>query len=633
MSKRYAAAIYGALCLATSAYGTNFIEECGGLAEPDDYHINHLLGVITILEPGIYKFHAHDNGGLGFIDEIIIDGGVTGDVTITIGSCDVAGEPGAQDVGRIYLAHAGAWTATIKELHIAGDFSYKGPTVANQIGDTGSETFDVAGDVLNNIEVTGDIRADIDVTGNIAGNIAIGGLLAGDLSCTTAQDITLNGTGTHTGDITIEGAYSHTIFVADSMAGTIETGPYDGEAEMSGVICSTGDLATLEINGEMTGLIDSGGTIARLRINSGVEHSGSIMAADYLGDAEVSGDLTGWIGVGYLATLRIFGNLWCDIDVAHDLTYLLQCRCQLADSLIHVGGNIEGEILVLSGDMRGAGIEIDGDLNGAYTARKAMRATLTVHGNMPGTITIAGQQPTAHDALMGRIRIEGDMSGALFVGGELYDAYGDMSGGHVIINKSYVLDGPTDITIEGCYAGGAEFVAIDHDGWHKDDTWVDAPNGAKVTVDGNEYAQNTPAAHVWEISECKADMNNDWLVNGWDIDPFILALESTEQYALAYPGLGGSVLFHGDLNCDDVLNGFDIEPLIQRLSEGTCSPLCPGEPGAGRASPEFVADLLLTYVAAERVPTLIIAVDELITYHGNSSLGQYWAAVLQALLA
>ncbi|MBK8913464.1 MAG: hypothetical protein IPM64_02485 [Phycisphaerales bacterium] len=68
--------------------------------------------------------------------------------------------------------------------------------------------------------------------------------------------------------------------------------------------------------------------------------------------------------------------------------------------------------------------------------------------------------------------------------------------------------------------------------------------------------------------ECeKGDMNCDGIVNNFDIDPFVLAILSPADYALAYPGCPIS---NGDINLDNATNNFDIDPFVVCVLNGYC---------------------------------------------------------------
>jgi hypothetical protein len=61
------------------------------------------------------------------------------------------------------------------------------------------------------------------------------------------------------------------------------------------------------------------------------------------------------------------------------------------------------------------------------------------------------------------------------------------------------------------------------------------------------------------------DMNCDGTLNGFDIDPFVLALTDPTAYAVAYPICMRSL---ADVNGDGAVNGFDIDPFVSRLTGG-----------------------------------------------------------------
>jgi hypothetical protein len=59
------------------------------------------------------------------------------------------------------------------------------------------------------------------------------------------------------------------------------------------------------------------------------------------------------------------------------------------------------------------------------------------------------------------------------------------------------------------------------------------------------------------------DMNCDGVVNGFDIDPFVLALIDRAAYAAQYPDCD---YLNGDANGDGLVNAFDIDPFVALLT-------------------------------------------------------------------
>jgi hypothetical protein len=73
---------------------------------------------------------------------------------------------------------------------------------------------------------------------------------------------------------------------------------------------------------------------------------------------------------------------------------------------------------------------------------------------------------------------------------------------------------------------------------------------------------------VWQAPRT-GDVNCDGAVNAFDIDPFVLALTSADEYAAAFPACHRTV---ADVNGDGVVNAFDIDPFVQCLTGGGCAP-------------------------------------------------------------
>jgi photosystem II stability/assembly factor-like uncharacterized protein len=77
----------------------------------------------------------------------------------------------------------------------------------------------------------------------------------------------------------------------------------------------------------------------------------------------------------------------------------------------------------------------------------------------------------------------------------------------------------------------------------------------------------TQGRGIWKITiGLPGDMNGDGTVNGYDIDPFVLALTDPAGYASQFPTV--DAIANGDLNGDGLLNGYDIDPFVQVLTGG-----------------------------------------------------------------
>ena len=117
--------------------------------------------------------------------------------------------------------------------------------------------------------------------------------------------------------------------------------------------------------------------------------------------------------------------------------------------------------------------------------------------------------------------------------------------------------------------------------------------------------------------------------------------------------MSGSRAFHADTNCDGVVNAFDIDPFVLRLTAGEppttyCALYCSEEDcacasldglgggagfaaeGAGTSAGEL-AGMFAVYVAAERLPVIIDAAEQVAAHLGDTPRGDFWRAVLAEL--
>ncbi|MBL8877569.1 MAG: hypothetical protein JNG88_00490 [Phycisphaerales bacterium] len=136
-------------------------------------------------------------------------------------------------------------------------------------------------------------------------------------------------------------------------------------------------------------------------------------------------------------------------------------------------------------------------------------------------------------------------------------------------------------------------------------------------------------------------MNNDEIVNNFDIDPFVMAISDPAAYDAAFPGLTDSMIYHADANADGVANNFDIGPFVERVSALCCSELYPCVAGscgplAAQSAPQTpmtpadTAEILASGVSvAWRVP-LEHAIAELAA-NSSRSESAYWSEVLREI--
>ncbi|MBL8880842.1 MAG: hypothetical protein JNG88_17145 [Phycisphaerales bacterium] len=65
----------------------------------------------------------------------------------------------------------------------------------------------------------------------------------------------------------------------------------------------------------------------------------------------------------------------------------------------------------------------------------------------------------------------------------------------------------------------------------------------------------------------RGDSNCDGVVNNFDIDPFVLALTSPDDYTASFPNCD---LLNADINLDGAVNNFDIDPFVACLANSGC---------------------------------------------------------------
>jgi hypothetical protein len=83
----------------------------------------------------------------------------------------------------------------------------------------------------------------------------------------------------------------------------------------------------------------------------------------------------------------------------------------------------------------------------------------------------------------------------------------------------------------------------------------DIASGTSLDANGNGIPD--------ECESLLGDMNCDGLINGYDIDPFVLALTDPAAYQASYPACE---IMHADINGDGTVNGYDIDPFVSLLT-------------------------------------------------------------------
>ncbi|QOJ13628.1 MAG: hypothetical protein HRU75_02765 [Planctomycetia bacterium] len=95
---------------------------------------------------------------------------------------------------------------------------------------------------------------------------------------------------------------------------------------------------------------------------------------------------------------------------------------------------------------------------------------------------------------------------------------------------------------------------------------VKSVNGAMLfTLSPGDRATCTTRFDVSGTANPPGDLNCDGLVNGFDIDPFVLALMDPAAYAVAFPGCDAQA---ADCNLDGVVNNFDTDSFLEILGVG-----------------------------------------------------------------
>jgi hypothetical protein len=400
--------------------------------------------------------------------------------------------------------------------------------------------------------------------------------------------------------------------VQGGLFGSLRVGSVAGGGELSitGSVAEHGYVSADSVGGTLsiTGNVSANGSAGWPRVSIAGDVAAGDMGGSWgAGELNITGDLDGSLQIGgavgdpsnpnRAGTVVITGAINGDVTVGESIAPSGTLNIGALGPSGHAGVgqdvtgtlSINGNVSAPVGDLVNA-ISIDGSLGGAVDIAGELRDGLAIGGTVTGSGTI-----NVGSHLRGYIQVAGDMNGLIDVLGFMGDT-GDPNQfrGHIRIDGS--LAPPTELATvrsiwihtlyyltPGGKIGPTSYCAIDYDGWDYGNDW--SPRAVVAIGDPNDpnhvFGGNSPSNRIWHITECKGDMTNDGLVNFGDINPFVTALNDamngTNHYAVQFPGLAGSMVWHGDLNCDGVLNFGDINPFVTRVSEsvnmtppGTC---------------------------------------------------------------
>ncbi|QOJ13880.1 MAG: hypothetical protein HRU75_04150 [Planctomycetia bacterium] len=281
------------------------------------------------------------------------------------------------------------------------------------------------------------------------------------------------------------------------------------------------------------------------------------------GDDQSSGSIS--VGGEIIVGLADDGNSvgWnLAVTLARDLAGVIESTGEngLTFNSCSIGGSLTGAIRSTE-SIAGSGITIDVDLSGEIIANSDGDSTSSGVGNIDVPILIKGST-TSTGLIEAKTR-----SGS---GGQLLKKI-DIDtdhGGAVTIGSSSAL-------------GSTAWVRINRFG-APNGQWL---SGATIRVAGTTYGRPTINAQnpypqsyiddrVYWVSAVKGDMQGDHVMNNFDTDAFVLALESASSYNSAFPWLAESRVFHGDVGpvdedvCtpDAVFNNFDIDCFVDLLT-------------------------------------------------------------------
>ncbi len=463
-------------------------------------------------------------------------------------------------------------------------------------GDLGT-TYLSTVDYIGMTEVGGDLNGSLSATGDITGSVTIDGNLSAGAwiwaDGTLCSNVTIEGDGPHAGTIGTESTLTASISVGGDMIrpGSIRVQNAHAQADIT-------------IDGDMSGYIKIGGNLTGdITVNGNMEADSGYDGWTYLwvvgdiattSDVEIKGNMGGFV--------RVDGDLEGSIDVDGDL----------------IRNTWYDETFIVNGDLSGSA-NIGNDCLGDMDLHE-LSGSLSFGGDVNRSIDITGTS--------------GPMTGLVHVGGDITGAVGRVRGaaglsGKVLIDGKLAKSGQNVRFADPVTSTGA--IAVDYDGWHStDDAWE---AGAYITVDGTDYSGNAFDYRVYKITRCKGDMDNNGSVDFDDVDPFVAALSDPDpdDFEAAYPGRGGSMLYHGDIDCDSDIDFDDVDPFVARIGQACVG--CPERDGGGggQLSPLELARELAIHIAPQRYDDLCDIIAAVAQRQRNAERAAYWTAVWEYL--
>ena len=365
---------------------------------------------------------------------------------------------------------------------------------------------------------------------------------------------------------------------AAGVTGRIEEMIISGDlGETAGVECDD-VIDDVSIGGNVLNTFDAGDVDSAATITIAKDLEGTL-TANTLGNLTINGDsnliaVPGDIEIAqdFDGTITINNKFGGTIQIGDPGTTLSNLGGTIAingnfqsPAEIIVAGDVEAEAAITLTTFCTGVIDIDGDLAGTIYIDDQL--------TKPGRISIGGDVSQA-SATIPAILINKYISGTPSVSPEsaMITVTGEL-GGVIAINEDLrdAVNGP-EIQVGSVATGTGELgaVAIDYDGWLSGHEWE---AGATIKVGATEYGGNTPSLHLYEITECKGDMNNDGVCDpNDDSNTFYLAVDYPSQYAAGFPGLAGSMDWHGDVNQEDGFNINDEGAMLVFSEMACCAP-------------------------------------------------------------
>jgi hypothetical protein len=368
-----------------------------------------------------------------------------------------------------------------------------------------------------------------------------------------------------------------------------------------------------------------------------VEVGGQLGVYQWYDAIYVKGNFTGSVDAGsFLGNVSVGGSLGADA--------LLEIHDDAVGAYMTFGNGILGQI-VIHGDL---------EMYQYLAAVNGMSGSIVIDGSLPANSSIDLLTYAYDRAFTGTLFIGEDLAGTISLP-DMFDPDQEVLRGRVIVNGAFKAGALLDIAAITSLDPNdrTEFICIDYDKLSSDtDRWepnatLEIGNRTWTSWSGTLNHDDPDELWYWNAFEttcCRGDTNNDAYLRFDDCTALLDAIDSFDPnnpyhvdpespYYLNYPGLAGSMWYHGDVDEDGLVDDDDLDALIEILFN-SCPGDCSQQDSRG-GEPVFEAAELAAqfkvHIPDSHRERLELSVGTLAVKHSDPDRRAYWKTVYDEL--